>query len=151
MNELGNRRPPGDEIADLSKQIQAAYDEYMAESEQVRKQLETTHPTNPKFPELYDRHKAMADKYAKVREECTAKRDNIFGIRAGALFAEMQSAIDIVAKRKRIDVVLQAYSSEDAIAVAKYEHAVWDIAQRSVLQYPDGSDITDEVLQEILR
>lgn len=124
------------------------YREYAAKFEEFKKRTEGLGTSDPRYREIYAEYQALTKEYEAwtQSEKQETNRLHLVALTKGR--ADFQAAIEVVAKRMDIDVVLQSHSPTEKLD-DDYSRATYDLQGQDVVHYPDAIDITTDVCKEL--
>ena len=130
------------------EEYEVRHREATAKMEKIRREMEGMNPTSPEYRKVYEEYQMVYNEFEQWRQ-AKAKEQEALGLdRMVKAFQDFEAAIDVVAKRLEIDLVLQAIAPDD-LPRDDFARASWNISNRFVLRYPEGLDITNEVMEEL--
>jgi Skp family chaperone for outer membrane proteins len=149
ISDMMNRSQLAEEAQKLKDEADVEYAAMTAKTEALRRQLEGVDRASPEYRKVYEDYEQLRKEYDKWSNEMTKRHDALRVKQVSKVYEELIAAIEIVADRLDIDIVLQARETSDEISQTDYARAAWDVALRLVLKYPKSIDITEQVRQEL--
>jgi Skp family chaperone for outer membrane proteins len=115
--------------------------------------LEAKHKeTDPKSPEgeaAQKEFEALFKEYDAFRKEIQEKFAKLQAEQAEKAYREMTAAVDVVAERQKIDIVLRFVPTSQQFESDNMGSAMLQVQVRTFLHYPEAIDVTAEVMKEM--
>ncbi|MCH6550541.1 MAG: OmpH family outer membrane protein [Planctomycetes bacterium] len=138
-----------DEREELDEEIKARDEEL---DERIGAFLEEHQDVGPDGPAADDVRRAYQQLF-RQRERWRAERTRRLGSLAArqieAAYRDLQAAVEVVAERRAIDIVLRFIPPDNEFASSNPPQAYRAIRARVALKYPEALDITDAILEEL--
>lgn len=138
-----------EELKVLQRESDDEQNAWVTKMGDVSKKLEGLNRSSPEYRQIYDEYQRLHKEYTTWRDSFIKRRDAVAAKQVTAVYDELVAAVDIVAKRLDIDIVMQARSPSDELSQTDYSKAGWDIALRTILKFPESIDITEQVRDEL--
>lgn len=106
-------------------------------------------PDDPSIPDLRRQLEQLRGEYQEFQRDAAKERGILTGGQMRICYEEILAAVNIVAERLEIDLVLRFIPPDDPISAHAPDAVLGQIRLRSALRVPEGLDITDEVLSEL--
>ena len=106
-------------------------------------------PDDPRAPEVQQTYQAMRAEYEQWRMQANARMGLLTAGHIEKAYREMLAAVEVVAERQGIDIVLRFIPTADDFGAVNPPQAYLATRQRLALVYPEALDITDAVLEEL--
>lgn len=106
-------------------------------------------PEDPEFPEAQGRWQAMMQEYQQWQQGTMAVQQKLGAEQVEAAFRELVEAVDIVAEKEGIELVMRFVPVGDPFNVESLDLAGDQVRRRLFLRYPDAIDITAKVEAEL--
>jgi len=127
-----------------------------AKDEEFRKrytELETKYKDlDPKAPG-FDAGRAEVEAFFKEvegwRKEMTEKLSKLQAEQVEKAYREMTAAVDVIADRSKVDLVLRFVPTSQAFESGNVADAMLQVQLRTFLHYPETIDLTPELLKEL--
>ena len=91
---------------------------------------------------------AMKD-FQKLQQIAAEQQGRLFSSQMIEAYQEIVGAVEVVAERNKVDIVLRTISTTEPIETTNPDAAIMQIRLRSALTYPESIDLTDEILIEL--
>ncbi|MEE2972660.1 MAG: OmpH family outer membrane protein [Planctomycetota bacterium] len=106
-------------------------------------------PEDPEFPEAQARFQAMMQEYQQWQQGTMGIQQKLGAEQVEAAYRELVEAVDIVAEREGIELVMRFVPVGDPFEVETLDLAGDQVRRRLFLRYPDSIDITARVEAEL--
>ncbi len=106
-------------------------------------------PDDPRAAEVQQTFQAMLAEYEQWRTEANAQLGQLRADHIEKAYRDMLAAVEVVAERQGIDIVLRFIPTADDFGAINPPQAFLATQQRLALVYPEALDITDAVLEEL--
>ena len=106
-------------------------------------------PDDPSIPELRKQLELLRGEYQEFQQDAAKQRGVLTGGQMRICYEEILAAVNVVADRLEIDLVMRFIPPDDPISAPAPDAVLGQIRLRSALRVPEGLDITDEVLSEL--
>lgn len=133
----------------LRKDLEAAEADYKTKLDAIGEQLGKLDRESPEAKEKLDEGRKLYQEYMTWGQESMAKRNALDVAHLQKAYKELTSAVDVVADKLNIDIVLRFIPTEKEFKATDAESALSEIRLRTAVKYPGALDITSEVLQEL--
>ncbi|MCA9296291.1 MAG: OmpH family outer membrane protein [Phycisphaerales bacterium] len=142
-----------DQYADARVELQDTYGARMkdvqSEYEAFRNQYQDIGPDHPE----YESAAARFQKLVETRDALSAEANRAFAAllseQMESAYREVVTAVEVVADRRKIDIVLQFVPTSEPFTADIPDAARAAIRGRTALRYPEGLDITEAVMAEM--
>jgi Skp family chaperone for outer membrane proteins len=138
-----------DELTRLTDELQKTDNEMTARITAFLEENRDLRPDDPRAAEIQQAYQGMMQELERVRMEGTQKVAALQAEQAERAYRDFVAAVEVVAERHGIDLVLRFIPTADEFNAANPPAAYTAIRARLAVTYPDGLDITDEVLEEL--
>ncbi|MDC0429050.1 OmpH family outer membrane protein [Phycisphaerales bacterium] len=142
-----------DRFGEDRKEIQVTAEEQNATFEAQFQAFQEEHadvtPESPEFPEIQARFQAMMQEYQTWQNGTMAIQQRLGAEQIETAYRELIEAVDIVAEKRRIDIVTRFVPTSDPFQADTMELAGEQVRRRLFLRYPDAIDITEAVSAEL--
>lgn len=149
LDKLMDAQELQDERQTLGDELNQQEEEFRVRHDELVKRGDTLAPDSPEF-------KAANEEFQKLRIEIKTWEAQALGrmnqLRARHIeksYRELVNAVEIVGDRKGIDLVFRFIPTDEDFKTDDSGAALEGIRSRTVLKYPDGLDITADVLEEL--
>jgi Skp family chaperone for outer membrane proteins len=116
-------------------------------------ELEAKHKeTDPKSPEgeaAQKEFETLFKEYDAFRKEMQEKFSKLQAEQVEKAYREMTAAVDVVAERQKVDVVLRFVPTSQQFESDNVTSAMLQVQVRTFLRYPEAIDVTPEVMKEM--
>jgi Skp family chaperone for outer membrane proteins len=142
-----------DQYADVRIEMQESYGARMKdvqdEYEAFRNRYQDIGPDHPEYESAAARFQKLVESRDALSAEANRAFAGLLSEQMEAAYREVVTAVEVVADRREIDIVLQFVPTSDPFAADMPEAARAAIRGRSALRYPEALDITDAVMTEM--
>jgi len=104
---------------------------------------------DPAFQEKLTEAQSLDAEYQQWLAEARARTESLEAELIAEAYAEFMAAVDVVSEQKGVDIVYRFIPDGEEFAPRDRGEAQAYIRGRAVLQYPEGVDLTDAVMQEL--
>ena len=106
-------------------------------------------PEDPEFPEAQARWQGMMQEYQQWQQGTMGIQQKLGAEQVEAAYRELVEAVDIVAEKEGIELVIRFVPVADPFEVESLDLAGDQVRRRLLLRYPDSIDITAKVEAEL--
>lgn len=142
-----------EENRELELEVNEALQAIAAQMQEIQGRLEGLTPDDEEFARSREEGQALFQQRQSLIEQATAAQAMLRARQVEEAYRELVEAVNVVADRLEIDVVERFIPTDDEFDIAPgagaLNAAMLQIRLRSVLRYPEDSDITDEVMEEL--
>lgn len=138
-----------EELKQLTDELQAKDTEMTGRITAFLDENRNLAPDDPKVPQIQQAYQQMLQELDQVRREGAQRLGALQADQTERAYRDFVAAVEVVAERHKIDLVLRFIPTGDAFDAANPAAAYTAIRARLAVKYPEGLDITDEVLQEL--
>jgi Skp family chaperone for outer membrane proteins len=92
---------------------------------------------------------ALYKEYTDWGQDAISRRNALDVQQLQKAYKELVSAVDVVAQKLGIDIVLRFIPTDNEFKAQDAEGALTEIRLRTAVKYPGALDITSEVLEEM--
>lgn len=124
------------------KEIQQKRDDFMREFGQVE-------PGHPDFERAMEAWGSLRKLMESMREEMGKEYEALLKEQIEQAWKEILAAIDVVAERRGIDIVLRFVPATKAFDAEDPEGGIHQLFPRTVLRMPEALDLTGDVMREL--
>lgn len=149
LNPLMEGQSFSDERKTLGDELNVKEKEYQERIEAFRGQIEGKDRNDPGVQDALKQAQAVYEEYMAWGKEAIGKRNALDVSQLQKAYKELTSAVDVVAGKLGVDIVLRFIPTEQEFKAQDAEGALTEIRLRAALKYPQGLDITSEVLEEL--
>ena len=137
----------------LQQQLLEARDRIISGLERVQERMDTLSPDDPAYQEVGQEGQALLQEREQFMQQANAAHAMLAAEHVERAYRELIDAVNVVADRMQIDVVERFIPTDDSFEIPPgpqaLNAAMLQIRLRALLRYPESSDITDEVLEEL--
>jgi Skp family chaperone for outer membrane proteins len=133
----------------LREEADAQNAEFEEQFEAFREEYGEIKPDDPKFPEAQQRWQAMMQEYQKWQQGTMAIQQKLGAEQIETAFRELVDAVDIVAERLGVDLVIRFVPASEPFEAESIDQASDQISRRLLLHHPDAIDLTEKVGEEL--
>jgi Skp family chaperone for outer membrane proteins len=149
LNPLMEAPQFADERKTLADELDAKEKEYQERLDAFGKDIEGKDRNDPAVQETIKEAQAVYQEYLEWGRGAVERRNEIDVKQMQAAYKELTSAVDVVAQKLGVDIVLRFIPTEKEFTATDAEGALTEIRLRTAVKYPSGLDITSEVLEEL--
>lgn len=150
LNPLMEAGDMKEERENLRKELEAVEKDYQTRLEEFGQQLRGLDQNSPEFREKYEAATKLYEEYQQWGRDIALKRRDELDVKhLQRAYKEMTNAVNIVADRLGVDIVLRFIPAEQEFKAINAEQALTEIRLRAAVKHPDKLDITSEVLEEL--
>src|SRR5688572_26650419 len=150
LNPLMESQAFMDEREALRKELEASESDYKTRLEGINSQLEGLDRESPQFQEKWEEGRKLYEEYSTWARDVAMRRHNELAVKHyQQAYKEMTSAVNVVADKLGVDMVLRFIPTENDFKSTDAEGALNEIRLRTAVKYPEKLDITSEVLEEL--
>ncbi len=136
------RQAIADEFAELDQ-------EYRDRLNDFQTRIQALGQDNPEAQPLLQQGQALLNEYRQWTQSMAAREGEMTGRHLEQAYRELVTAVNIVADRLNIDLVYRFIPVDEPFNAPSAEVATQAIRLRPVLRYPEGLNVTPEVLEEL--
>ena len=149
LNPLLSSTQFQEEREQFQDEIKDGEAEYQEQLESLAEQMDGVDPESPEGREIMTQGRAKNQERQEWLRLMMAKRNQLESGHLSTAYQELISAVQIVAERKNIDIVLRTIPPEDEILGKDVDATMLQIRLRSALVYPEDLEITEDVMNEL--
>lgn len=139
-----------EERENLRSELETAEKSFQTRLEALGEELRGLEQNSPAFRERYEEANKIYQEYEQwSRNVALKRRDELDVKHLQQAYKEMSSAVNVVADKLGIDIVLRFIPTDRDFTSMNAEQALTEIRLRSAVKYPERLDITSEVLEEL--
>lgn len=124
-------------------------DSYKEQLGKLAERIRAAGQDTPEGQQLIEEYKKLAKEYEDWNRKEMERRNQQAAALISRSYDEMRAAIDVVAQRLDLDIILQAYDADKGLTSTDTRQALADFTYRAVLRFPGQLDITADVLSEL--
>lgn len=124
-------------------------EEFAKRFEELRQRYANVDPKSPEWPKANEDLERLRSEYMAWREGSIRIREKFFAEQIEQAYRELVSAVELVAERGDVDLVLRFMPTANAFEAENLGAAREQVIGRTFLKYPEAIDLTDEVLREL--
>ncbi len=133
----------------LREEAETQNAEFEAQFEDFREEFGEITPEDPKFPEAQQRWQQMMQEYQKWQQGTMAIQQKLGAEQIETAFDELVDAVDIVAERLGVDLVIRFVPPAEPFASESLDQASDQVSRRLLLHHPESIDLTEKVAEEL--
>ena len=119
------------------------------ELEKIQAEIEDLQPEDEAAQEQMQRGQQLAQQLQAFRQQADAIVEAKAAEQLEQCYRELVTAVNVVADRNKIDTVFRFIPTDDDFTPADVNGAMLQIRLRTLLRYPENSDITEDVAEEL--
>lgn len=149
LNPLMEQASFADERKTLSDELEKKEKEFREQLDAFGEQLKGADRNDPGTQDTLKKAQAAYQEYMDWGKGAVERRNTLDVQQLQKAYKELVSAVDVVAQKLGIDIVLRFIPTDNDFKAQDAEGALTEIRLRTAVKYPAGLDITSEVLQEM--
>ena len=149
LNPLMESAAFTEERTALTTELEAKEKDYRDRLDAFGEQLRNAEREDPAAQEKMKEAQALYEEYMAWGKEAISRRNTMDVAQLQKAYKDLVSAVDVVAQKLGVDIVLRFIPTENEFKAVDAEGALTEIRLRSAVKYPTGLDITSEVLEEL--
>jgi len=150
LNPLMESAAFAEEREALRKELDTSEQDYRTKLEAMGEQIQGMDRDSPQTKEKIDEYRKLYEEYMHwAQETAMPKRNDLDVKHLQQAYRELVSAVNVVADKMNVDIVLRFIATDKDFKAANAEQALTEIRLRTAVKYPEKLDITNEVMQEL--
>jgi len=149
LNPLMEQQSFADERKTLADDLEKKEKDYRDQLDAFGEQLKGADRSDPASQETLKKAQALYQEYLEWGKGAVERRNTLDVQQLQKAYKELVSAVDVVAQKLGVDIVLRFIPTENDFKAQDAEGALNEIRLRTAVKYPSGLEITSEVLQEM--
>lgn len=149
LNPLMEQPTFADERKTLADELDVKDKEFREKLDAFSAELQAADRDDPAAQEKFKEAQALYKEYTEWGQTAIGRRNAMDVAQLSKAYKELVSAVDVVAQKLGVDIVLRFIPTENEFKATDAEGALTEIRLRSAVKYPSGLDITTEVLEEL--
>jgi Skp family chaperone for outer membrane proteins len=149
LNPLMESEALVEERKTLTDELEAREKEYRERLDAFGAELKDADRNDPAAQERFKEAQAVYEEYMAWGKDAVSRRNALDVQQLQKSYKELASAVDVVAQKLGVDIVLRFIPTENEFKAQDADGALTEIRLRTALKYPSGLDITGEVLEEL--
>ena len=133
----------------LTERIQEDAQVLIDQLESIQSQIEGLNTAEGEGQELIQQGQQLAQQLQAFRQQAQSIQEGMMAQQIEQCYKEIVTGVNVVADRRDIDTVYRFIPTEDEFSIQDINSAMTQIRLRAVLRYPEQSDITEEVAEEL--
>jgi Skp family chaperone for outer membrane proteins len=133
----------------LSDELDAQEKDFRDRLDAFGEQLRDANREDPATQESFKQAQALYEEYMDWGRGAVERRNAMDVRHMQSAYKELASAVDVVAQKLGVDIVLRFIPTENEFKATDAEGALTEIRLRTAVKYPAALDITSEVLEEL--
>lgn len=142
-----------EEKENLQQELLNAQERIISGLERVQDRMDSLSPDDSEYQEVAQEGQALLQERERFMQQANGAHAMLAAEHVERAYRELVDAVNVVADRMEIDVVERFIPTDDSFEVPPgpqaLNAAMLQIRLRALLRYPESSDITDEVLEEL--
>ncbi|MHC4416290.1 MAG: OmpH family outer membrane protein [Planctomycetota bacterium] len=138
-----------DERQRLEDEIKAIDEALTARIEAFREEHREVEPGDPEAEEVARQHQMLMQEFEQWRMERAQRLGKLAAEQIEDAYRDLVAAVEVVAERREIDLVFRFIPTDNDFLSLNPTQAYTAVRARIALKYPDGLDITDQILEEL--
>lgn len=133
----------------LGKELEATEKDYKSKLDAYGEQIKAMDRQSPEAQAKIDEARKVYQEYMEWGQKAVEQRNKLDVQHLEKAYKDMVAAVDVVAEKMGIDIVLRFIPTEKEFKSVDAEQALNEIRLRTAVKYPGALDITNEVMQEL--
>ncbi|MEM7228787.1 MAG: OmpH family outer membrane protein [Planctomycetota bacterium] len=142
-----------DSYADIRAEMEERFteerDALISEIEDFQERVQGIDPDDPAFEGLAQEWEELNGRRRMVEEEASRTYSGLLTDQMTSAYRDIVNAVEVVSDRRDIDIVLRFIPTSNDFQGMSPDQIGQGILSRVALRYPDGLDITDDVIEEM--
>jgi Skp family chaperone for outer membrane proteins len=138
-----------EEMARLQEEIRKTDEEITQRIGALLEESRDMSPDDPQAPEVQRAYQEMLQELERWRRQGSQRLGLLAAEQIERAYRDFVAAVEVVAERRGIDIVYRFIPTDREFQAANPPTAYIAIRARIAVTYPEGIDITDEVLEEL--
>ena len=134
---------------ELQDELRATAEEYDANLGTMVEELQGMDEQDPSFADKQQQASLYYQEFQQWNQQAQQRSAQLEADLIAEAYEEIIAAVDVVALEKGIDVVMRFIPQGESVAAPTPQQAQLIIRNRTALKYPDGLDITADVMDEL--
>ena len=123
--------------------------DYRKRLEEISAKVREVEEGSDEFKRRFAEGDALFQEYRTWQNEAIERRNKLEASHIESCYRQLIDAIEVVAERKSVDIVFRFIVTSEPFEAVDVSQALNEVRFRSVLRYPQGLDITPEVMKEL--
>lgn len=149
LKQLAASETYQEEIEALRKELEEQEADYRSKLEEISGRIEGLDQNSEEFKRIYEEGEKIFTEYREWAGKVAARRNEMEAKHLETSYRQLVEAVEVISERKNIDLVYRFIATEEPFEAKSAEEALNEIRLRTVLKYPQGLDITPDVLKEL--
>jgi Skp family chaperone for outer membrane proteins len=150
LNPLMQSAAFTEERESLMKELQEKESDFKTRLDALNNEIQSLDRDNPQRQEKAAQFQKIYQEYMKWGQEVAVPKRNALDVKhLQQAYRELTSAVNIVADKLGVDIVLRFIPTEKDFTGVDADQAMTEIRLRTAVKYPEKLDITTEILQEL--
>jgi Skp family chaperone for outer membrane proteins len=149
LNPLMESQAFVDERETLRKELETVEADYKTKLDAYGEEIQAMDRTTPQAQEKLGEARKLYEEYIEWGQKSMARRNELDAKHLQQAYKEMASAVNVVADKLGVDIVLRFIPTDNEFKATDGEQALNEIRLRTAVKYPEKLDITTEVLEEM--
>ncbi|MHC4947752.1 MAG: OmpH/Skp family outer membrane protein [Planctomycetota bacterium] len=133
----------------LRDELQEVEEDYKTRIDEIRRRVEGMDPQSPETQQAMEEGNRLLQEYGQWGTEVQRRQALMQADHFERAYRELVSAVNVVADRQDIDIVLRFIPPDMPFETPNPDAAMTTIRLRTALRYPAALDITPEVMEEL--
>lgn len=149
LTQLMQRDERIEERQSLTERLTEEAQVMIEELENIQAEIQDMKPEDEAAQEQMQKGQQLAQQLQAFRQQADAIVEAKAAEQLEACYRELVTAVNVVADRENIDTVFRFIPTDDDFSPADVNGAMLQIRLRTLLRYPEESDITEDVAEEL--
>lgn len=134
---------------ELDGEARTQDEDFAKRFEELRQRYANVDPQSPNWAEANESLERLRSEYMTWRDGSMRIREKFFAEQIEEGYRELVAAVEIVAERREVDIVIRFMPTGDPFEADTLMTAREQVLGRTFLEYPDAIDLTADVLREL--
>lgn len=138
-----------DDRASFQEEVETQGREFEERFEAFRDEFGELKPEDPDFARAQGTWEAMRQEFNQWQQGTMAIQQKLAAEQVETAYRELVEAVDIVAERSGVEIVLRFVPVDDPFETESLDLASEQVRRRLMIRYPDAIDLTSKVEREL--
>ncbi len=137
------------ELEELSTASKTKDEEFRKQYGELMEEAKGINKDSPEFPAMREKFEAFQKEYTAWRETNESAGREMMARHYQGAYSDIRDAVDVVADRRKIDLVMRFVPPGDKIEPGDDADVVRQLSARTFLRVPESMDLTEDILSEM--
>ncbi|MBX3356063.1 MAG: OmpH family outer membrane protein [Phycisphaeraceae bacterium] len=138
-----------DERKALEDRERSKMEEFQAKRDEFIRQYGRVNPDHPDFERASEAWRVLRESLDQWQQEMSKDNERLLKEQIDVSWKEILSAIDVVAERKGVDIVLRFVPTAEPFVAEDPTGGISQLLGRTVLKMPETLDLTSDVMRQL--